>query len=122
MKKTLSVALVGIVLATAAVAPAQADGNGYRGYHQGYNRGYQSNSINGWGAAAIGAVVGVALGAALLAPQPVYAAQPVVVSQPVVVVPGPTPYYVQQPICQPVQVPMYDQYGRIVQYQQMCAR
>ena len=117
MKRPLSVALLALALAATAASPVQAGGHGY----------YYRNGISGWGAAAIGAVVGVALGAALLAPppvyypQPAYYPQPVMVPQPVVVAPAPQPYYVQQRACQPVQIPVYDQYGRLVQYQTGCA-
>ncbi len=110
MKKSLSLALVSLVLATTAMSPVYADGHAYRG-----------NNMNGWAAAAIGAVVGVGLIAALSAPQPVYYPQAVVVSPPMVVGPGAAAYYPGQRVCQPVQVPVYDQYGRLVQYQTICA-
>jgi hypothetical protein len=116
MKRPLSIALLTLSLSAMVIAPVQAGGHGH------YGRGnYYGNGVNGWAAAAIGAVVGVALGAALTAPAPTYYPQAVAVPQPVVVTPAPMPYYVQQRACQPVQIPVYDQYGRLVQYQTACA-
>ncbi|MCC7225739.1 MAG: hypothetical protein IT507_03495, partial [Burkholderiaceae bacterium] len=60
MKRPLSIALLTLSLSAMVIAPVQAGGHGH------YGRGnYYGNGVNGWAAAAIGAVVGVALGAAL---------------------------------------------------------
>lgn len=110
MKKARVSAIVLVSFALLAALPAKAGG---RSYHYGANNG----SVNGWAAAAIGAVVGVAIGAALTQQQPSanYYAQPAPVYQA-----NPITYYVPQQVCQTAQVPVYDQYGRIVQYRQVC--
>ncbi len=111
MKKVYTTAIVVVSLAMLTALPAEASG---RRYYNGGNNG----GVNGWAAAAIGAVVGVALGAALTQQQPSanYYVQPAPVYQA-----NPNVYYVPQQVCQTVQVPVYDQYGRIVQYRQVCA-
>lgn len=110
MKKatTAAIAILSLALLTALPAEARRDG---------YNYGRNNSGINGWAAAAIGAVVGVAVGAALTQQQPNtnYYAQPAPVYQA-----NPNIYYVPQQACQIAQVPVYDQYGRIVQYRQVC--
>jgi hypothetical protein len=131
MKKTLTLALTTVALCLSAISPTQAQGYrggyGYRGY--GYHGTYYNNSINPWAAAAVGAVIGAGIGAAVTnsyAP-PAYYPPPVVVAPPVVV-PYPQPYavpyaqpYIAPAPCRLVRVPIVDQYGRIIQYQQVCA-
>jgi hypothetical protein len=99
-------ALVALLAVTTAL-PAEAGGR-----RQSY---YGNNNSNGWAAAAIGAVVGVAIGSAIISQQtPSYTyEQRNYVTQPQY-------YYAPQRACQPTQVPVYDQYGRIVQYRQVC--
>jgi hypothetical protein len=121
MKKTVTLALTTVALCLSAISPAQA---------QGYHGTYYNNSINPWAAAAVGAVIGAGIGAAVTnsyAP-PAYYPPPVVVAPPVVV-PYPQPYavpyaqpYIAPAPCRLVRVPVVDQYGRIIQYQQVCAR
>ncbi len=128
MKKLLTLVLAALALSAATVSPAHAWGYGYGGgyrggYGGGYRGGYYNNSFNPWAAAAVGAVIGVGVGAAVANSYqgpPVYYAPPVVV-QPPVVVPYAAPYVPPRP-CQLVQVPVVDQYGRVLQYQQVCAR
>jgi hypothetical protein len=101
--------------------------------------------VNGWAAAAIGAVVGVAVGAALtqqqpsanyyVQPAPVYQNHPNYYAQPAPVYQNnrnyyvqPAPiyqnnshiYYVPQQACQTAQVPVYNEFGQTVQYRQVC--
>ena len=108
MKKSvmLAVAAVALVVSTTGCAQPYYN-NGY------YNRGYNNN--NGWNYAAAalgGAIVGGVIGAAINSNQPQYAPGPVYAPQPV---------YVYPQACQTVRIPQYDQYGRLVQYVQMCA-
>ena len=111
MKKAHSSAIVLVSLALLTALPAEAGGRRYNNY--GNNGG-----MNGWAAAALGAVVGVAVGAAISNQQSSgsYYTQPAPVYQA-----NPNVYYVPQQACQTAQVPVYDQYGRIVQYRQVCA-
>ena len=111
MKKATKAATAILSLALLTALPAEARRDGY---YQSRNNG----GINGWAAAAIGAAVGVAVGAALVQQQPStnYYAQPAPMYQA-----NPNIYYVPQQVCQAVQVPVYDQYGRIVQYRQVCS-
>ena len=107
MKKSviLAVAAVALVVSTAGCAQPR--------YNNGYNRGYNNN--NGWNYAAAalgGAIVGGVVGAIINSNQPQYAPGPVYAPQPV---------YVYPQACQTVRIPQYDQYGRLVQYVQMCA-
>ena len=108
MKKAFISLILGVVLTTTVVLPVEAGGRGQN---------YSHNNINGWAAAAIGAVIGVAVGAAIVNQQtPTYVyGQSNYNSQP-------SAYsYSAQQACQVTQVPVYDQYGRLVQYRQVCA-
>jgi hypothetical protein len=110
MKKAPASAVLIISLALLAALPAEAGG---RRQQYGGNNG----NINGWAAAAIGAVVGIAVGTALTQQQPNanYYAQPAPAYQT-----NPNIYYVPQQVCQTAQVPVFDQFGRIIQYRQVC--
>jgi hypothetical protein len=125
MKKTAtSMILIAIVTLSTAL-PAEAGG---RRYYKNNN----NNNVNGWAAAAIGAVVGVAIGSAIAnnqspnytytqpnynnqdAPQyyaPQYSAPQYSAPQ----------YYAPQQACMTTQVPVYNQFGQTVQYRQICA-
>ena len=111
MKKAHASAIVIVSLALLTALPAEASG---RRHQHGGNNG----NINGWAAAAIGAAVGVAVGAALTQQQPTpnYYVQPAPVYQN-----NPNVYYFPQQACRTAQVPVYNQYGQIVQYRQVCA-
>jgi hypothetical protein len=107
MKKSIMLAVAAVALVSSTTGCAQP------GYYNGYNRGYNNN--NGWNYAAAalgGAIVGGVIGAAINSNQPQYAPAPVYAPQPV---------YVYPRACQAVRVPQYDQYGRLVQYVQVCA-
>ena len=111
MKKSVMLAMVAIALTASAVASAQPRYN--NGYNNNYNRSYNNN--NGWNYAAAalgGAIVGGVVGAIINNNQPQYAPGLVYAPQPV---------YVYPQACQTVRIPQYDQYGRLVQYVQMCA-
>jgi hypothetical protein len=114
MKKSVILAVAAVALLASTTGCAQPRyNNGYNGYN-GYNRGYNNN--NGWNYAAAavgGAIVGGVVGAIINSNnQPQYAPAPVYAPQPV---------YVYPQACQTVRIPQYDQYGRLVQYVQMCA-
>jgi len=112
MKKSIMLAVAAVALLASTTGCAQPRYN--NGYNNGYNRGYNNN--NGWNYAAAavgGAIVGGVIGAVIgsnnqpqSAPGPVYAPQPI---------------YVAPRACQAVRIPEYDQYGRLVQYIQICA-
>ena len=105
MKKSVILAVAAVALTASAVASAQPR------YNNGYNRGYNNN--NGWNYAAAavgGAIVGGIVGAVINSNHSQYA--PVYAQQPI---------YVAPQACQTVRIPQYDQYGRLVQYVQMCA-
>ena len=107
MKKSIMLAVAAVALVASTTGCAQP------GYYNGYNRGY--SNANGWNYAAAalgGAIVGGVIGAAINSNQPQYAPGPVYAPQPV---------YVYPQACQTVRIPQYDQYGRLVQYVQMCA-
>jgi hypothetical protein len=107
MKKSIMLAVAAAALVASTTGCAQP------GYYNGYNRGY--SNANGWNYAAAalgGAIVGGVIGAAINSNQPQYAPAPVYAPQPV---------YVYPRACQAVRVPQYDQYGRLVQYVQVCA-
>ena len=108
MKKSIMLAVAAVALVASTTGCAQP------GYYNGYNRGY--SNANGWNYAAAalgGAIVGGVIGAAINSNnQPQYAPAPVYAPQPV---------YVYPRACQAVRVPEYDQYGRLVQYIQICA-
>jgi hypothetical protein len=111
MKKLviLTVATVALLASTAGCAQPGY----YNGYNNGYNRGYNNN--NGWNYAAAavgGAIVGGVVGAIINSNQPQYAPGPVYAPQTI---------YVAPRACQAVRIPEYDQYGRLVQYIQICA-
>ena len=112
MKKAHASAIVIVSLALLTALPAEAGGRRYNNY------GGNNGSMNGWAAAAIGAAVGVAVGAALTQQQPSanYYVQPAPVYQN-----NPNVYYFPQQACQTAQVPVYNHYGQIVQYRQVCA-
>jgi hypothetical protein len=125
MKKSITLAIAAAVLTVSALAPAHARPNQYRHGH-GYGHGYGQN-FNAWNAAAIGAAVGVVVGVGsqygrYVAPPVVY--PPVVYPQVVTAYPPAVPPYGQfysLPVpCRMAQVPVYDQFGRLVQYQQTC--
>ncbi|MDP4909760.1 MAG: hypothetical protein NWQ00_04540 [Burkholderiaceae bacterium] len=120
MKKSKYVAITAAVLIAIAAAPSQARQNNYqRAYPSGY--GYNQN-FNAWNAAALGAAVGVVIGVGsqynrFTATPPLY---PRVVN---VYPPAAPPYgqFYSLPVpCRTAQIPVYDQYGRLVQYQQTC--
>jgi len=107
MKKSVMLAVAAVALVASTTGCAQP------GYYNGYNRGY--SNANGWNYAAAvvgGAIVGGVIGAAINSNQPQYAPAPVYAPQPV---------YVHPRACQAVRIPQYDQYGRLVQYVQVCA-
>jgi hypothetical protein len=112
MKKAHVSAIVIVSLALLTALPAEAGGRRYNNY------GGNNGGMNGWAAAAIGAIVGVGVGAALAQQQPSanYYVQPAPVYQN-----NPNVYYFPQQACQTAQVPVYNQYGQIVQYRQVCA-
>jgi hypothetical protein len=107
MKKSVMLAVAAVALVASTTGCAQP------GYYNGYNRSYNNN--NGWNYAAAavgGAIVGGVIGAVIGSNQPQYAPGPVYAPQPV---------YVYPRACQAVRIPQYDQYGRLVQYVQVCA-
>ena len=125
MKKAHASAIVGVSLALLTALPAEAGGRRYNNY------GGNNGNINGWAAAAIGAVVGVGVGAALaqqqpranyyVQPAPVYQTNRNYYVQPAPVYQtNPNIYYVPQQVCQTVQVPVYNEFGQTVQYRQVC--
>ena len=125
MKKAHSSAIVLVSLALLTALPAEAGGRRYNNY------GGNNGSMNGWAAAAIGAVVGVGVGAALaqqqpranyyVQPAPVYQYNPNYYAQPAPVYQSnPNIYYVPQQACQTAQVPVYNEFGQTVQYRQVC--
>ena len=111
MKKAHASAIVVVSLALLTALPAEAGGRRYNNY------GGNNGNINGWAAAAIGAVVGVGVGAALAQQQPSanYYVQPAPVYQN-----NSNIYYVPQQACQTAQVPVYNEFGQTVQYRQVC--
>jgi len=131
MKKSITLAIAAAVLTTSALAPAFAGPNQYRngpsnsykpnhGYK--HNHGYKKNNFNAWNAAALGIGVGVVIGAGsqynrYAAPVPVY---PRVVNVYPPAVPPYGQFYSLPVPCRTAQIPVYDQYGRLVQYQQTC--
>ena len=111
MKKSIMLAVAAVALVVSTTSCAQPRYN--NGYNNGYNRGYNNN--NGWNYAAAavgGALIGGIVGAVINNNQPQYAPAPVYAPQPI---------YVAPRACQAVRVPEYDQYGRLVQYIQICA-
>jgi hypothetical protein len=131
MKKSITLAIAAVVLTAPMLTPAFAGPNHYRqgpphgykqnhGYKQSY--GYQQSNFNAWNAAALGAAVGVVVGVGsqynrYVAPPPVY--PPVVNVFPPAVPPYGQFYSLPVP-CRIAQIPVYDQYGRLIQYQQTC--
>jgi len=126
MKKSVTLVLAAAVLAVSMLAPVHAGPNQYRhGNHHGYNHnhGYKPNNFNGWNAAAFGAGVGVVIGVGsqynrYVAPPPVY--PQVVYVNPPAVPPYGQMYSLPVP-CRSAYIPVFDQFGRLVQYQQTCA-
>ncbi len=125
MKKAHASAIAIVSLALLTALPAEAGGRRYNNY------GGNNGNINGWAAAAIGAVVGVGVGAALaqqqpranyyVQPAPVYQTNRNYYVQPAPVYQtNPNIYYVPQQVCQTVQVPVYNEFGQTVQYRQVC--
>jgi hypothetical protein len=125
MKKAHASAIVLVSLALLTALPAEAGGRRYNNY------GGNNGSMNGWAAAAIGAVVGVGVGAALaqqqpranyyVQPAPVYQYNPNYYAQPAPAYQSnPNIYYVPQQACQTAQVPVYNEFGQTVQYRQVC--
>jgi len=111
MKKSVILAVAAVALVASSTGCAQSRYN--NGYNNGHNRGYNNN--NGWNYAAAalgGAIVGGVVGAIINNNQPQYAPGPVYAPQPI---------YVAPRACQAVRIPEYDQYGRLVQYIQICA-
>ena len=125
MKKSVTLVIAAAALTVSMLAPASAGPNQYRhgnqhGHH--HNHGYKPNNFNAWNAAALGAGVGVVIG---VGSQPNrYLAQPPVYPQIVYVNPPAVPPYGQMyslPVpCRLAYIPVFDQYGRLVQYQQTC--
>ena len=131
MKKSITLAIAAAVLTTSALAPAFAGPNQYRngpsnsykpnhGYK--HHHGYKKNNFNAWNAAALGVGVGVVIGVGsqynrYTAPVPVY---PRVVNVYPPAVPPYGQFYSLPVPCRTAQIPVYDQYGRLVQYQQTC--
>lgn len=126
MKKSITLAIAASVLITSTLTPAFAGPNHYRqgpkhGYKQ--NHGYKQSNFNAWNAAALGAAVGVAIGVGsqynrYVAPPPVYYPRAVNVYPPAV---SPYGQFYSLPVpCRIAQIPVYDQYGRLIQYQQTC--
>lgn len=108
-KNTAAIFFITLVAITTAL-PAEAGGR------RNYNNNNKGN-VNGWAAAAVGAIVGVAIGSAIAnnnSPSYSY-------SQPNYNNFQASPYYAPQRACVTTQVPVYDQFGRIVQYRQVCA-
>jgi len=132
MKKSVTLVIAAAALAVTVLAPAHAGPNQYRhGNHHGYknnqgykhNHGYQPNNFNAWNAAALGVGVGVVIAAGsqynrYVAPPPVY--PQVVYVNPPVVPPYGQMYSLPVP-CRAAYIPVFDQFGRLVQYQQTCA-
>ncbi|MDO9023176.1 hypothetical protein [Zwartia sp.] len=121
MKKSITLAVAAVALTASALAPAHARPNKHRHVHShGY---YQGQNFNAWNAAAIGAAVGVVIGVGsqynrYVAPPPVVYPRVVNVYPPAV---PPYGQYYSLPVpCRTAQIPVYDQYGRLVQYQQTC--
>ncbi len=108
-KKAASMIVIALIALSTAL-PAEAGGR--RHYKNNNN-----NNLNGWAAAAIGAVVGVAIGSAIANNQsPSYTyTQPNYANQ------YPPQYYAPRQACMTTQVPVYNQFGQIVQYRQICA-
>ena len=131
MKMSITLAIAAAVLTTSALAPAFAGPNQYRngpsssykpnhGYK--HHHGYKKNNFNAWNAAALGVGVGVVIGVGsqynrYTAPVPVY---PRVVNVYPPAVPPYGQFYSLPVPCRTAQIPVYDQYGRLVQYQQTC--
>ncbi len=125
MKKSVTLVIAAAALAVSMLAPAHAGPNQYRhGNHHGYkhNHGYKPNNFNAWNAAALGVGVGVVIAAGsqynrYAAPAPVY---PQVVNVYPPAVPPYGQFYSLPVPCRTAQIPVFDQYGRLVQYQQTC--
>lgn len=121
MKKSITLAVAALVLTATALAPAHARPNKHRHVHShGYSHG---QNFNAWNAAALGAAVGVVIGVGsqynrYVAPPPVYYPRVVNVYPPAV---PPYGQFYSLPVpCRTAQIPVYDQFGRLVQYQQTC--
>ncbi len=125
MKKSITLAIAAATLSASALSPAFAGPNNYRhGNPHGYkpHYGYKQNNFNAWNAAALGVGVGVVIGVGsqynrYVAPPPVY---PSVVNVYPPAVPPYGQFYSLPVPCRTAQIPVYDQYGRLVQYQQTC--
>jgi hypothetical protein len=116
MKKSITLAIAAVVLTAPMLTPAFAGPNHYRqgpphgfkqnhGYKQSY--GYQQSNFNAWNAAALGAAVGVVVGVGGQYNR--------------YVAPPPYGQFYSLPIpCRIAQIPVYDQFGRLIQYQQTC--
>lgn len=126
MKKSVTLAIAAAVLIASTLTPAFAGPNHYRqgpphGYKQ--HHGYNQSNFNAWNAAALGAAVGVVIGVgsqynSYVAPPPVYYPRVVNVYPPAV---PPYGQFYSLPVpCRVAQIPVYDQYGRLIQYQQTC--
>jgi hypothetical protein len=126
MKKSVTLAIAAAVLTASTLTPAFAGPNHYRqgpahGYKQ--HHGYNQSNFNAWNAAALGAAVGVVIGVGsqynpYVAPPPVYYPRAVNVYPPAV---PPYGQFYSLPVpCRIAQIPVYDQYGRLIQYQQTC--
>jgi hypothetical protein len=126
MKKSVTLAIAAAVLTASTLTPAFAGPNHYRqgpphGYKQ--HHGYNQSNFNAWNAAALGAAVGVVIGVGsqynpYVAPPPVYYPRVVNVYPPAV---PPYGQFYSLPVpCRVAQIPVYDQYGRLIQYQQTC--
>lgn len=125
MKKCVTLAIAATALLASVLSPVHAGPNQYRPghHHHGYKpyRGVQQN-FNAWNAAVLGAGVGVVIGVGsqynrYVPPAPVY---PYVVNVTPPAVPPYGQFYSLPVPCRIAQIPVYDQYGRLVQYQQAC--
>jgi len=118
MKKSITLAIAAAALTVTALSPAHAGPNKHR---HGHYYGYKQNNFNAWNAAALGAAVGVVIGVGSqynrYTPPPVY---PQVVNVYPPAVPPYGQFYSLPVPCRTAQIPVYDQYGRLVQYQQTC--
>ena len=130
MKKSITLAIAAVVLTSTMLTPAFAGPHHYRqgpaycykqnhGFKQSY--GYQQSNFNAWNAAALGAAVGVVVGVGSQYNR--YVAPPVYPGVVNVYPPAVPPYgqFYSLPVpCRMAQIPVYDQFGRLIQYQQTC--
>lgn len=128
MKKVTAILIICFISSLSFFSNAEAGGRYQRGYK--YERQYNYNNGNDWAAAAIGAVVGVAIGAAIA--NSANSANNNMQTQPYVFVNQtpqyiPNPVYQAQPInvlsvCQQTLIPVYDAQGILLMYRQACVK